>query len=271
MTPVTITHIGGPTVLIELDGWTILTDPTFDDPGRRYDFGLGTSSVKTAGPALRPRDLPPVDVVLLSHDHHADNLDDAGRELLRSAPTIVTTNSGSRRLGLKTARGLAPWEQTVLRKPGSEPLRVTATPSRHGPPLSRLLVGDTLGFAIGRTTETVAAVWMSGDSVYFRGLEQVARRLEVDIALLHLGAVRFGLTGPVKYTMDARQAAKFIERLRPRVALPVHYEGWSHFSEDGEHARARFLRESEAVRDRVRWLPRGEPVAFPQHTNPLTH
>jgi L-ascorbate metabolism protein UlaG (beta-lactamase superfamily) len=34
-----ITHVGGPTVLIEVEGWRLLTDPTFDAPGRRYSFG----------------------------------------------------------------------------------------------------------------------------------------------------------------------------------------------------------------------------------------
>ena len=49
MTDVRLTHIGGPTVLIEVDGRRLLTDPTFDAPGRRYVFGWGTSSRKLAG------------------------------------------------------------------------------------------------------------------------------------------------------------------------------------------------------------------------------
>jgi hypothetical protein len=51
--------------------------------------------------------------VLLSHDHHADNLDDDGRALLPSAGAVVTTDSGARRLG-DHARGLAPWATTTL-------------------------------------------------------------------------------------------------------------------------------------------------------------
>jgi hypothetical protein len=39
-------------MLIQADGWSLLTDPTFDDPGRRYAFGWGTSSRKIAGPAI---------------------------------------------------------------------------------------------------------------------------------------------------------------------------------------------------------------------------
>src|SRR6478672_7688572 len=105
MKDVRLTHIGGPTVLIEVGGWRVLTDPTFDPPGKRYFFGWGTVSKKLAGPAIAAADLPPIDAVLLSHDHHGDNLDPAGRELLPSLGTIVTTESGAKRLG-GAARGL---------------------------------------------------------------------------------------------------------------------------------------------------------------------
>lgn len=60
-----ITHIGGPTVLIEVPG-RLLTDPTFDAPGRRYTFGWGTSSRK-----LTTSSLPPQRVRATHHDHHA--------------------------------------------------------------------------------------------------------------------------------------------------------------------------------------------------------
>ena len=94
-----LTHIGGPTVLIEAAGKRLLTDPTFDDPGRRYGFGWGSSSRKLAGPAIAAADVGPLDAVLLSHDHHDDNLDPAGRALLPGAGAVVTTVSGAKRLG----------------------------------------------------------------------------------------------------------------------------------------------------------------------------
>ena len=72
MIGVRITHVGGPTVLIDVGGWRILTDPTFDPPGRTYKFGWGTGSVKTAGPAVAVADLGRIDAVLLTHDHHDD-------------------------------------------------------------------------------------------------------------------------------------------------------------------------------------------------------
>jgi L-ascorbate metabolism protein UlaG (beta-lactamase superfamily) len=126
MSEARITHIGGPTTLIEAGDWRLLTDPTFDPPGHRYRFGWGTSSHKTAGPALTPAELPPIDAVLLSHDHHGDNLDLAGRALLASADTVLTTPSGARSLG-GNARALAPWTTHRLEAPGRPAITSSST------------------------------------------------------------------------------------------------------------------------------------------------
>jgi L-ascorbate metabolism protein UlaG (beta-lactamase superfamily) len=103
-------------------------------------------------------------------------------------------------------------------------------------------------------------LWISGDTVLFGGLREVARRLRVDTALLHLGRVRFGTTGPVTYTMTARDAVELCRDLRPRTVVPVHYEGWSHFSEGRHAAEREFARAPDDVRRAIRWLPLGEAV-----------
>jgi L-ascorbate metabolism protein UlaG (beta-lactamase superfamily) len=265
MSTMRITHIGGPTALIEVGGWRILTDPTFDAPGRRYNFGWGTSSKKLAGPALAAEDLGTIDAVLLSHDHHEDNLDPAGRALLPSAGTVVTTVSGAKRLtkhGATNAQGLADWQTTTLDAPGKTPIAVTATPCRHGPPLSRPLVGDVIGFALGWEGQQHGAVWISGDTVLYDGVKEVPERLNVGTAILHLGGVRFPISGPFHYTMTAGDAIELTRLTRPHVAIPIHYEGWKHFRE-GREAVERALQAAPAdIRDRFRWIPIGEPVEF---------
>ena len=65
----------------------------------------------------------------------------------------------------------------------------------------------------------------------YDGVREVAERLEIDTALLHLGGVRFPVTGPLRYTMTARDAVELCRLMRPRVAIPIHYEGWTHFRE----------------------------------------
>jgi L-ascorbate metabolism protein UlaG (beta-lactamase superfamily) len=259
VTDVRITHIGGPTVLIQFGRWRLLTDPTFDPPGRKYNFGWGTGSVKLTGPAIAAADIGRIDAVLLTHDHHDDNLDPAGRALLPSADVVVTTVSGAQRLG-GGARGLEPWATTRLEAPGRPAIELTATPCRHGPPLSHPLAGDVIGFAIRWDGQDHGVLWISGDTVLYGGLRQIADRLPVDTALLHLGGVRFRVTGPVRYTMTAKDAVELCRLISPRTVIPIHYEGWMHFQQDREAIEREFARAPEDIRRRIRWLPVGVEV-----------
>jgi L-ascorbate metabolism protein UlaG (beta-lactamase superfamily) len=260
MKDVRLTHIGGPTVLIEVGGWRLLTDPTFDAPGRRYFFGWGTMSRKLAGPAIPAGDLAPIDAVLLTHDHHDDNLDTAGRAMLPSASVVVTTVSGAKRLGGES-RGLEPWGTTRLEAPGRPAIEITATPCRHGPPLSHPIVGDVIGFALRWDGQEHGVLWISGDTVLYDGVREVADRLQVDTALLHLGGVRFPVSGPVRYTMTAHDAVELCSLVRPRTAIPIHYEGWKHFREGRAAIEREFACAPEDIQRRIRWLPIGVATA----------
>ena len=124
-----------------------------------------------------------------------------------SAGVVVTTVSGAGRLG-GSARGLAPWDATRLEAPGRPAIEITATPCRHGPPHAHFIVGDVIGFALRWEGLEHGALWISGDTVLYDGVREVADRIEVDTALLHLGGVRFPVTGPVRYTMTARDAVE---------------------------------------------------------------
>jgi L-ascorbate metabolism protein UlaG (beta-lactamase superfamily) len=254
--PLTITYIGGPTALLEVAGLRLLTDPTFDPPGKRYHFGWGTTSRKLQPPAIAADSLGAIDAVLLSHDHHDDNLDPAGRALLPSVGRVITTPSGAKRLG-GNASGLAPWASTTLTAPDGTEIRVTATPCRHGPPLSRPLVGEVVGFVLQWDGQEHGAFWISGDTVYFKGVAELGARFDVGTALIHLGGVRFPVTGPARYTMNAAEAARVAAELELRTLLPIHYEGWKHFRQGREEVERVF--EEAGIEDRVRWLGAAEP------------
>jgi L-ascorbate metabolism protein UlaG (beta-lactamase superfamily) len=256
----TATHVGTATLLLEIAGLRLLTDPAFDPPGRTYGFGWGTRSRRLTGPALAVDQLGAIDAVLLSHDHHADNLDDAGRALLPSIARVLTTRAGARRLGHPGAIGLAAFESTTLAAPDGTQVRVTATPARHGPPGSLPVAGHVIGFVIEHE-RLRGPIYISGDTVWFRGVAEVARRFAIDTAFLHLGGVAFGITGPLRYTFDAAEAVIAARHLAAPHIVPVHYDGWTHFRQPRAEAERVFA--EAGLADRVRWLTAGLRTELP--------
>jgi hypothetical protein len=79
--------------------------------------------------------------------------------------------------------------------------------------------------------------------------------------LLHLGCVRFPVTGPIRYTMTAQEAVELCRLVRPRTAIPVHYEGWTHFHQDRPAIVAEFAQAPADIGRRLQWLPFGAPSA----------
>ena len=117
-----------------------------------------------------------------------------------------------------------------------------------------------IGFALTAEGHTRPGVWVTGDTVLFGPLRRFAAGLKPDVAIVHIGKVKFPLTGPLAYTMDAAAAVELIELASPNVVVPVHVEGWSHFSEQEDAAARVFAAAPATARDRIRWLPLGEAV-----------
>lgn len=220
--------ISGPTVVIEYGGLRLLTDPTFDRAGTY----LGDVPLeRTVDSPITADEVGAVDAVLLSHDEHADNLDDAGRAFLASVPLTLTTVSGAGRLG-GTARGLAPWEATELSRPGGGTVTVTATRAQHGPDGSEPVVGEVIGFVL--TGEGLPVVYISGDNASLDVVREVAERFDVEEAVLFAGAVRMPVISdePDLLTLDAGRAVEAAKLLDARRVLIAHVDSWAHFSED---------------------------------------
>ena len=246
-----VTFFGTATMLLEIGSVRLLTDPVFDPPGRRYSV-LAVAGYRRVLPPPDPSGLGRVDAVLLSHDHHGDNLDDSGLEVARRAGRILTTRAGACRLG-GTSQGLEPWEAVEVEGPGGDSVRVTATPARHGPRWLVPLAGPVIGFAV-EAPGLAGALWISGDTVLFDGIREVGRRFRVSAAFLHVGRATLAATGPVHYTLTAGEAAEAAGILGGPVCYPVHYDGWSHFREGRSEVEQAF--EARGTETSLRWLPR---------------
>jgi L-ascorbate metabolism protein UlaG (beta-lactamase superfamily) len=220
--------VGGPTIVLGIGGLRILVDPTFSPPGE-YETAPGRFLAKLTGPAVPLEELGRIDAVLLSHDQHVDNLDPAGRALLPQAPVVLTTPAAAARLG-SNAIGLEPWAQTELHGTDGA-VCVTAVPALHGPEGSEPVVGEVTGFVL--TKADAPSVYLSGDNASLDRVAQIARRFPtIDVAVLFAGAATSPrLLGDAHLTLDSGSAARAAEILGAGVVVPVHYEGWGHFTE----------------------------------------
>lgn len=243
--------LGGPTAVFDYGGLRFLTDPTFDDPGDYPTTGRGL--VKTAPSTATPADLGPVDVVLLSHDEHPDNLDTSGRALLADVPLTLTTPGGGQRLGEK-AKGLADWESVELSRPDGGTVTVTGVPALHGPGTREeveAVTGQVVGFVL--TAEDLPTVYVSGDNASLDLVREIAERFgPVDTAILFAGAPRFDeLFSGALIVLDSSQAAEAARILGARRVVPVHYNSWAHFTEGRDELAAAFS--AAGLADRLEW------------------
>lgn len=251
----TATYVGGPTAILEVAGLLFITDPTFDPAGTDYETPVYTLH-KRGAPAVVTGSFESIDAVLLSHDHHFDNLDRAGRALLSSARRVLVPTAGAERLG-GNSMGLAPWQSLELQAPNGRRVRVTATPARHGPPGGDRgpVIGFLLSDAARANDSRAPSIYVSGDTVWYEGVEEVARRADVRFAFLFMGAARVREVGPDNLTLTADEGV-LVGRAMPEAAIiPLHYEGWAHFSEGRAEIDRAFA--AAGLADRLRWLEPG--------------
>jgi L-ascorbate metabolism protein UlaG (beta-lactamase superfamily) len=233
MSSLIITLIGGPTALIEIDGFRLLTDPTFDAPGA-YQLPH-VKLEKLSGPALGTEARGNIDAVLLSHDQHADNLDHSGKDFLPKARRVLTTVAGAKRLG-GHAEGLAPWATTELTGRDGHSLTITATPD--GPAGIEPLSGDVIGFVVTSSKQGNRPIYISGDTVWYDGVAEVARRFKTGVVLPFAGAAQ--TRGPFHLTMDTNDAVETARAFPDALIIPLHTDGWAHFRQNASDLRASF-------------------------------
>lgn len=255
-----ITYLATAMVLIELitdeGSLRLLTDPVLDAAGSDFDHGPVHLTKTTAAP-VRAQDLGRIDAVLLSHDQHADNLDNGGRELLAAAGEVLTTTEAASRLG-GHVMGMSDWQVHRVAGPGFD-LDITALPAQHGPDGTQAATGPVTGFLLEWPGQQHGALYISGDTVLFSGTEEIARRCRIGTALLHLGRVQLAPMGDLVFSLSASEATRYGEALGLENLIPLHFDGWAHFTE-GRAAAEDFFKRTP-LRDKIRWLESGVATA----------
>jgi L-ascorbate metabolism protein UlaG (beta-lactamase superfamily) len=259
-----VTFVGTATTVLRLGAFTILTDPNFLARGQRAYLGKGLWSRRLTQPALGVDELPPLDVVLLSH-LHGDHFDRVARRGLDRAVPLVTTPQAANRLrrsGFAT-HGLRTWERwsATHRGPdGEEELSIESLPGVHARGVMGRLLPPVMGSLLEHRVDGVVRrrVLVSGDTLTGDHLDTIRERHpDVDVALVHLGGTR--VLGRL-VTMDGEQGVDFLHRVAPRSSVPIHYDDYGVF----RSPLSDFLDAAEraGLADSVRVVERGATVAL---------
>ena len=254
--------VGTATMVIQYADFTILTDPNFLHKGDHIHVGYGLQAVRQTNPAINLDQLPPLDLVLLSHLHedHFDRL--VQKELDKGVPIVTTLQAAQalRRKYFSATQPLATWKTLTVTK-GDHQLRITAMPAQHGPGLANYAMPPTMGSLLEFDTptgKTAFRMYISGDTLLHEQLREIPQRYpDIDLGIFHLGGTRiFGLL----LTMDASQGLEALHIINPHEAIPVHYNDYNVFKSPlDDFKELVWLSEFEG---RVKYLEHGNTYTF---------
>lgn len=252
----TATYIGGPTAILEIGGLRLMIDPTLDPAGTVYHIPNLTVE-KTKGPATL--DIGHIDVVLLSHDQHYDNFDNAGRLLVQKVLRTYTTVSGTNRLK-GTSVGLATWQSDTMLTPDGTTIEITSTPARHGPAGIEKLQGEVTGFilSVKEKEKEKFDLYITGDTTYYEGVAEVARRYTPKYVFLFGGASH--TRGPFNVSMNTNDAMDTALAFPNATIIPLHYDGWKHYTQNEKDIKDSY--EVIGIGGRLKILEAGIPTVI---------
>jgi L-ascorbate metabolism protein UlaG (beta-lactamase superfamily) len=246
---IAVTYVGHATALVQLGGVNILTDPVYSQrlilPKRLVEPGIAL------------RDLPPLDIVLVSHGH-LDHLDvPTHRRLPKDAVAVVARNLGDlmRPCGYRRVVELA-WGETFRYRD----VTVTALPVKHWG--TRGLLPDDRGYTGFLLESPSGTVFFPGDTAYFPGFSEYGERFDIDVALLPIGA--YNPPAFRRVHMNPEDALQAFADLRARHLVPIHWGTFVVSLEpiDEPTAWLADLAAAAGVRDRVAILQHGESRTF---------
>lgn len=244
-----VTWLGHAGFFAQLGGVNLLIDP---------NWALWHGPIKRLKhPSLWASDLPPIDLVLVTHAHYDHLHIPSLRRVARGQPIIVPHGVGGvvKRCGFGQIVELETWQHAQFRD-----LKITLTPARHWG--ARMIHDTHRGFGGYLIQAPRRTLFHCGDSSMFDGFRDIGQRAEVDVALMPIGAYQAPSGRPVH--MNPEEALDAFQMMGARNMVPMHHDT---FPLGGEPIHEPAQRLAQAARQRriepqVRILHEGQTAIF---------
>ena len=249
----TVAWLGHATLLFNFHGSWLLADPALE---RRIGIGRGLAKLgprRLVEPALRPRELPRLDTILLSHAH-MDHTDlGTLRHLPRDVPVIVQPGNADLVQRFHRVHELA-WGESI--ELGG--VRFESTEARHWG--ARMITDKHRGYGGYLIQKSGHSVLFAGDTAYTDALTRIGRREPIDLAILPIGAYDPWINNHA----SPEQAWTMFQRLGAEYVLPIHHSTFRLSREPINEPMERFL----AAAGPERWRVVGTEIGTTWTMNP---
>lgn len=245
-----ITYIGHATTLIRLKDVNILTDPNFND------WVSIIHRLRDAG--MKIENLPPIDVILISHPHY-DHFDKWTLEQLsKEIPIVISKGNGERlrELGFTNVLELNPWDSLKIKD-----TKIIAVPAQHSG--SRNSPWADSPKALGYIIQGEKTIYFAGDTGLFEEMKDIGNRAGIDVALLPIGAFR-PRWFMKDHHMSPEDALEAMSMLNAKEMIPIHWGSFRMGCDGLDEPKEVLLTlaESDSLRERIHILRNGMKYYF---------
>ena len=207
---------------------------------------------------MRLKDLPRIDMILISHAHR-DHLDKwTLRQLPKDIPVLISTGNGHylRKWGFKDVREMDSWDTLTIRG-----IKITATPAKHSG--ARNSPHADFPEALGYVLQADKTVYFAGDTALFDGFEEIGNRFRIDLALLPIGAYR-PRWFMKRHHMGPEDVFRALEMLGAKEMIPIHWGSFRMALDGVDEPKEALLKmiENNCVKERIHILENGEKFCF---------
>jgi L-ascorbate metabolism protein UlaG (beta-lactamase superfamily) len=122
-----------------------------------------------------------------------------------------------------------------------------------------------VGFVLYFVDSPNRCIYFSGDTVWYEGLAEIATRFQIEVAILNLGAACVAEVGPFHLTMTSVEAINAARLFSRATVIPLHFEGWAHFSEGQREICQTFA--AAGLSDRLLWPESGLATQIDRASN----
>lgn len=266
-----ISWLGGATMLIKFDDFTILTDPTFGegkeayfmpDPNAMFDLKTGpTPRFHARNTPFPGVDVSSIDLMMLSHLHE-DHFDQKAEATIPKTLSTILPPADADKLGTKGFTNQIPLDWGVSKTIATDngKISIRAIPAHHSanPQVSAMLGkgnGYWLRFESGNWKKDV---YWTGDTFATEEVLASIRRIgQPDILIPHIGAV--GATGPLGLiSMGAKEVLELAGLLGNPNVLPIHHSTFPLYLEPASH----LIAQADVAHDRIDLIAEGSTIEY---------